>query len=135
MKKKSMSVLEMARILGIKKTDSYWLIKRKFFKVIVVAGNMRVMIDSFEEWYDNQVHYKKANGTPPGKKLNVTTMSVLEAANLLGVSQSTIYSLIGQTECIKTIKSGIHRRIERKSFEEWYQSQNKYKKVGESEGQ
>ena len=96
---------------------------------------MRVMVDSFEEWYDNQVHYKKTDGTPPGKNLNITTMSVLEAANLLGVSQSTIYSLIGQTEHIKTIKSGIHRRIDRKSSEEWYQSQNKYKKVGEREVQ
>ena len=49
MKKKSMSVPEMARILGIKKTDSYWLIKKHFFTVITVAGHMRVMIDSFEE--------------------------------------------------------------------------------------
>lgn len=50
MNKKSMSVPEMRRILGLGKTESYWLVKKNYFKTIVVAGKMRVMVDSFEEW-------------------------------------------------------------------------------------
>lgn len=59
MKKKSMSVMEMGRMLGLKKTNSYWLIKKGWFETIIVAGKMRVLVDSFEEWYRNQTHYKK----------------------------------------------------------------------------
>lgn len=102
MKKKSMSVPEMARILGIKKTDSYWLIKKHFFTVITVAGHMRVMIDSFEEWYANQVHYKKVDGTRPGKNLDKTSMSVQQTADLLGVSQITVYEILKRNGNIKT---------------------------------
>ena len=59
MKKKSMSVMEMGRMLGLKKTNSYWLVKKGFFETIMVAGKMRVLVDSFESWYKNQTHYKK----------------------------------------------------------------------------
>ena len=50
-KRTSMSVLEMGRMLGLGKTESYWLIKKNYFKTILVGNTMRVMIDSFEEWY------------------------------------------------------------------------------------
>ena len=119
MKKKSMSVPEMARILGIKKTESYWLVKKHFFTVITVAGHMRVMIDSFEEWYANQVHYKKVDGTPPGKNLDKTSMSVQQTADLLGVSQYTVYEILKRNGNIKNFKVGMYLRIDKTSFEEW----------------
>ena len=50
-KRTSMSVPEMGRMLGLGKTESYWLIKKNYFKTILVGNTMRVMIDSFEEWY------------------------------------------------------------------------------------
>ena len=53
--------MEMGRMLGLKKTNSYWLIKKGWFETVMVAGKMRVMVDSFEEWYQNQTHYKKVN--------------------------------------------------------------------------
>ena len=55
----SMSVRQMGNLLGLGKTDSYWLIKKNLFKVITVSGKMRIMKDSFEEWYQGQSHYKK----------------------------------------------------------------------------
>lgn len=64
-KRTSMSVLEMGRMLGLGKTESYWLIKKNYFKTILVGNTMRVMIDSFEEWYANQFKYQKVDGTPP----------------------------------------------------------------------
>ena len=57
----SMSVRQMGNLLGLGKTDSYWLIKKNLFKVIKVKGRMRIMRDSFEEWYQSQTHYRKVN--------------------------------------------------------------------------
>ena len=44
--KKSISVPEMGRILGLGKVESYWLVKKNYFTTIQVAGRMRVMPDS-----------------------------------------------------------------------------------------
>ena len=30
-----------------------------WFRVVTIGGKMRVMVDSFEEWYAGQNHYKK----------------------------------------------------------------------------
>ncbi|MDO4174064.1 MAG: hypothetical protein Q4D42_04815 [Eubacteriales bacterium] len=61
MNKTSMSVPEMRRMLGLGKTASYWLVKKNYFETIVVAGRMRIMLDSFESWYQSQTHYKKVD--------------------------------------------------------------------------
>ena len=57
--KKSMSVMEMGKLLGLKKTDSYWLVNKNLFEVVIIGGKKRVMVDSFEAWYTGQAHYKK----------------------------------------------------------------------------
>lgn len=58
MNKISMSVPEMRKLLGLGKTASYWLVKKNYFETVIVAGRMRVMIESFERWYRAQTHYK-----------------------------------------------------------------------------
>ena len=57
--KKTMSIMEMGRMLGLKKTDSYYVANKGWFQIIYVGGKRRVLIDSFEEWYRNQSHYRK----------------------------------------------------------------------------
>ena len=47
----TMSVREMRELLGIKKTDSYWLLKKNCFEVVKIAGKMRIVKKSFENWY------------------------------------------------------------------------------------
>lgn len=94
MNKKSMSVTEMRKLLGIGKTDSYWLVKKNYFETVIIAGKMRVMVESFENWYDNQFHYKKVNGDPCGKNWTAITMSVQETARLLGISEGSLYELL-----------------------------------------
>ena len=54
-KKKWMSVSEMGEMLGLKKTDRYWLVHKNYFETKVILGQMRVNIESFENWYDNQI--------------------------------------------------------------------------------
>ncbi len=128
MNKKSMSVTEMRKLLGIGKTDSYWLVKKNCFETIIIAGKMRVMVESFENWYDNQLHYKKVNGDPCGKNWTAITMSVQETARLLGISEGSLYELL-KKKPFKTVKVGMYTRIYIDSFEEWYGSQSRYKKA------
>ena len=90
MDKKSISVPEMRRILGLGKTESYWLIKKGYFKTIMLFGKIRVMTDSFEEWYANQFHYKKTDGTPPGQNWR-HTMSICSDNGLLSNRQEFVY--------------------------------------------
>lgn len=132
MEKTSMSVREMGRLLGLGKTDSYWLIKKNYFEIRLVAGKMRVMVDSFEKWYAGQFHYKKVNGDVPGTKW-ADSMSVPEMAKLLGIKDGSAYSLIYRKhfQSVKTTTINDIIRIDKTSFEEWYAKQTHYKKVAE----
>ena len=48
--KRTMSVREMGKLLGLKKVESYWLANKGRFEVILVNGKMRVVTKSFERW-------------------------------------------------------------------------------------
>lgn len=126
MKRTSMTVVEMGKLLGLSKTEAYWLVKKNYFKTILVGGTMRVMIDSFEKWYANQLRYKKVDGTPPGEELIKTTYSAEELAGLLGMKEITGYALIskGYFDVVETLGQC---RITRDSFHRWYASQSIYR--------
>ena len=132
MKKKSMSVREMRRLLGLGKTESYWLVKKNYFDTVIIGGKMRVMIESFENWYANQLHYKKIIGEAPGMNWKSITMSIQETARLLGIAEGTLYDLM-KKKPFKTVKVGMYTRIYIDSFEDWYNSQSHYKKVIKNE--
>ena len=132
MKKKSMSVREMRRLLGLGKTEAYWLVKKNYFDTVIIAGKMRVMIESFENWYANQLHYKKIIGEAPGKNWTSITMSIQETASLLGIAEGTLYDLM-KKKPFKTVKVGMYTRIYIDSFEDWYNSQSHSKKVIKNE--
>lgn len=123
-----MSVPEMRKLLGLKKTESYWLVHRNFFKTEIIGGVMRIDIESFEKWYANQVKHKKVNGDPPGKELTKTSYSFQEAANLLGVNNANLYE-IWKREKRKTITVDFVMRIPKEEFEKWYEQQYVYKKA------
>ena len=73
--KRTMSIMEMGALLGLKKTESYWLAKKHFFKLVYLRGRARVDIESFEKWYANQVTYHKVDGEPPGEDLRQSSLS------------------------------------------------------------
>lgn len=125
-KKTTMSVREMREMLGLKKTDSYWLVHRNFFKTVLVNGKMRVDIESFEKWYANQVKHKKVNGPPPGEELRRMSYSPQEIAELLHISDSSVYYLI-ERDHIPTFRVDTWIRIKKTDFRAWYQSQNKHR--------
>lgn len=122
----SMSVVEMGRLLGLCKTEAYWLVKKNYFKTIKIGNTMRVMIDSFETWYANQFRYKKVDGTLPGEELKKTTYSVDELGQLLGLKEAASYALIskGHFDVVEVLGK---RRITKDSFDKWYSSQKEYR--------
>lgn len=123
--KTSMSVPEMRKLLGLGKTESYYLVKKNYFKTIVVGKKMRVMVDSFEEWYGNQSWYKKVDGTPPGEQIKKSTLSAEELGSLLGIAEASAYELIGKGYFEEVPMLG-KKRITKDSFDAWYSSQNFY---------
>ena len=91
---------------------------------------MRVMLDSFEDWYARQFHYKKVDGTPPGAKWRHTTMSVPELAELLGLKSATAYDLVKRAH-LETMIIDRRIRVVNDSFESWYAGQSHYIKITE----
>lgn len=128
MSKTSMSVMEMGKALGLCKTESYWLVHKGQFETRLVAGKMRVMIESFEEWYANQLHYKKVNGEMPGTELLKRTMTVPTMAELLGIREATAYELIHRLhfKSVKTEYSSQRLLIDKATFYEWLKNQTHY---------
>ena len=125
-KRTMMTVHEMGDLLGIKKTDRYWLLHKGFFKTKVVLGKTWVDIASFEKWYANQVKYKKINGEEPGKELKVWSYSPQELAQELGVTDSVLYDIL-KRENIETVTVDYWKRIPKEAFDKWYASQSRYR--------
>ena len=125
-KKTTMSVTEMRKLLGLGKTDSYWLVHKRCFETVLVNGKIRINIESFEKWYANQVKHKKVNGPPPGEELRARSYSPQELAELLQIDDSNIYELIHRDQ-IPTILVDSWIRIPKEAFEKWYASQSRYR--------
>ena len=131
-KKETMSVREMREILGIKKTDSYWLIKRQYFKTVIVDGKIRVDIKSFEEWYANQVHHRKVNGEEPGQKLMENSYSVRDISAMLGISEDSVLEMISRDK-LPVIDIQHHWRVNKELFHQWYRNQDHYRTAEDRE--
>ena len=143
--KRIYTVDEIQDILGIGRNAAYNLVKSGVFHSVRIGGNIRIskksfdrwlgfqrevqaLVDSFEKWYDNQLHYRKVDGTPPGKNWTGITFSVREVAEMLGISDSNVYGLL-KKKVFRTARVGQATRIYKDSFEEWYQSQTYYNKA------
>ena len=123
---KTITVMDVSRILGLGKTATYRLINKNLFKKFLVFGKIRVDVESFEEWYSGQFHYKKISGELPGTKYG-ETLSPLEIARLLNIPRSTARDLLTDGKVDYVLVNG-NRRVPRESFEKWYASQTKYTK-------
>ena len=100
--RKWMSVHEMGDMLGLKKTDRYWLVHKNYFRTETLLGKMRVEIASFEKWYANQDWYHKVNGEAPGKELRLRFYSPKEIQEMLGTDNATVYEILKKNN-IETI--------------------------------
>lgn len=123
---KTMKVREMGELLGLKKTESYYLIHKGYFKTYLICGKMRVDKESFEQWYDSQFHYKKIDGNPPGAKYS-HTMSVAEMVKRMGVSEDTGYYIV-RNGWVKSEIINNRTQVYIDSFEAWYATQDRYER-------
>lgn len=130
--KTTMSVSEMQHMLGLSKTEAYWLVHKNVFDTIIVEKKMRVVIASFEKWYTNQLRRSKVNGPPPGAELRACSLSVKEMSELLGISDDTAYTIIKRDQ-IETFEVDCWTRIRKDVFEKWYRGQTKYRTVEDRE--
>lgn len=124
--KKTMSVREMGKLLGLKKVESYWLIHKEYFETILVAGKMRVVIESFESWYARQVKYHKVSGEAPGGLLKQESYSAGDIAEILGISEAYAYQLM-KAGGVKPILVNYWQRFPKEAFNHWYASQSRYR--------
>lgn len=124
--KTTMSVPEMRQMLGLKKTESYWLVHKNFFKTRMIAGKMRINIESFEKWYSCQTHYKKVDGPTPGAALNAVSYSVHDISKMLGISTDSVYELLERRK-IETFSCDNQKRVEKRLFDRWLRRQAHYR--------
>ena len=123
---KYMTAAEMGKLLGLKKTERYWLLHKHYFEWEELLGEYRVNIQSFERWYANQVKYKKITGEEPGFELKKWTFSPQEIASLLGVHETVVYELLIKNE-IEIIIVDHLKRVPKKAFYQWYEKQSHYR--------
>jgi excisionase family DNA binding protein len=124
--KKTMSVREMGKLLGLKKVESYWLVHKEYFETILVAGKMRVVIESFENWYARQVKYHKVTGEAPGELVKQESYSAGDIAVILGISEAFAYELM-KAAGVKPILVNYWQRFPKEAFDQWYASQSRYR--------
>ena len=94
-----MTVRQMGDLLGLKKTERYWLIHKGYFKTTVIKEQIFVDIDSFEKWYANQLTYKKITGEEPGAEISKNTYSISEAAEILHDDRQHTHAHRCSTRC------------------------------------
>lgn len=111
-----MTVPEMGKLLGLKKTDRYWLVHKNVFESKEIAGKIRINIASFEKWYANQIKYHKVTGEEPGKELKSWSYSVKEVADLLSVDDYLVYELLKKNQ-METVIIDYWKRIPKESFQ------------------
>ena len=127
-----MSVKEMGDLLGIRKTDRYWLVHKNVFETSTIRGKMWVNIESFEKWYANQVKYRKVTGEEPGLELKEWSLSPRDMAQLLEIPEYRVYELIKEKDW-ETVTVDCWTRVRRDSFEKWYQGQKHYRTAEDRE--
>ena len=128
----TMSVPEMGRMLGLKKTDRYWLVHKNYFVTKIVNGKMRVDIASFEKWYANQVKYRKIDGEEPGRELKERSYSARDIAEILDISEARAYEIIKEKH-LETVTVDYWKRVPTKAFEEWYAGQSRFRNAADRE--
>ena len=129
---KLMSVYEMGRVLGLKKTDQYWLVHKNCFETRTYQGKIWIVRESFERWYKNQVKYRKVNGEEPGRELKKKSYSIRDISQMLGIHESTAYEMI-KREQIETIEVDYWKRVPKEVFDRWYAGQERYRTMEDQE--
>jgi excisionase family DNA binding protein len=122
----------MGRMLGLKKTESYYLLHKHHFETVTINHQLRVVRASFEQWYEHQDKYRKVDGPEPGAMLRTQFYSVAEIADMLSLSDDSTRDLIRNQRWPTLIVAG-RLRVPKKVFDQWYASQHRYRNSADRE--
>lgn len=130
LKEKSLSVLDIADILEISKSAAQDLVKRAKLETVIVENKRRVPVECFEKWYEGQKYYRNQRDRERDEKLERETITIPEAAHLLGETRDSFFNIMTSSkyyDLFEFVVIGDRRRLTRKSFEHFLDSQNEYK--------
>jgi len=116
----------MGKLLGLKKVESYWLVHKEYFETVLVNGKMRVVTESFENWYAGQVKYHKVTGEEPGERLKQESYSARDIGEMLQISESYAYALM-KAGGVEPIIVDYWKRFPKAAFDEWYARQSRFR--------
>lgn len=122
----TMTVQAMGRLLGLKKTESYYLLHKHHFETVTINHQLRVVRASFEQWYAHQDKYRKVDGPEPGAMLQTQFYCVAEIADMLFLHDQSVRDLIEKQGWLTLIVAG-RLRVPKKIFDQWYASQHRYR--------
>ena len=138
-KKSSYSPRDIAEMLQISENLVYEKMKKGRCGNYLSGLLEEISEKAFDKWYRSQKRYRNAEDREKVRDIVESSMAMPEMAGLLGVPRSTVYGLLNQSEILKTIEFDGRRRVTKKSFYEWYASQDDYhivsdENVRDSEG-
>ena len=88
----SISVKEMAELLGISDDTAYTIIKRDGIETFEVDYWKRIRKDVFEKWYKGQTKYRTVEDRERDKELEETGYTIPEIARMLLISRNEVYN-------------------------------------------
>ena len=127
-----MTVTEMGKLLGLQRTERYWLVHKNVFETKMILGKMRINVASFEDWYSRQIRYHKITGEEPGLKVKEVSYSAQDISELLGISEDRAYALIKENH-LATETVNYRMRVPKDLFDQWYSRQARYLKKEDRE--
>ena len=119
----------MGKLLGLKKTDRYWLVHKNVFESKEIAGKMRINIASFEKWYDSQSRYRTKEDREKDAIVEEATITMLEMARLLGLTRSQVYQILRNpkySHFFETIVIAEKKRITKENFQKFLEGQDQF---------
>ena len=131
LKQRSYSPKDIAEILQISEWQVYEEMKKADVEYILVDYWKRYPKEAFDAWYRNQNRFRNAEDREKVRGIVEGSMRMPEMARMLGVSRSVVYNIIASSDILKTIEFDGRRRVTKKSFYEWYASQDRYHIVSE----
>ena len=129
LKEWSYSIRDIAQILSIEESVVYDLLIRENIETVTVDYWKRVPKSAFHQWYKGQSRYLIQEDRKAVEDLYKTTISMPEMARLLGVTRSTVYSILKSkkySHFFEMIKIGEQKRITKDSFLNFLNGQNQY---------
>ena len=121
----------MGRLLGLKKTEQYWLVHKDLFETTVFLGKTWIRRDSFEKWYATQAEYKKvperflidaaereSRWRKNYRRTDPDYYTIGEAAEKFGIPRATIYRWVKKDK-IYSERIDTMLLLPRKSFDLW----------------